>query len=246
MPRSRPPSSGRISVGSQVPTRGRRAAALRAGVEPPSEHGRQTRDRILEAAIECIAERGFAATSIDLLCQRAGVVRTAIYWHFGAKEGLVVPVIERVATLWIDEIQAAVYREGDPIARLDRFVAGLQTLVLERPHLVRLLLTVALERADQDPATRDALRTIFERAHAAIVQGIEDSLGAPWNESGLIARTALAFVSHAVAHQLVDPRPAEVERIFAELRTAVLLMIGARLREAQEAAPTSQTEGGTR
>ena len=229
MARRRPPVS--------PPARSRAATLARAAAEPPSEHGRATRDRILEAAIELIAERGFAASSIDMLCQRAGVVRTAIYWHFGAKEGLVVPVIERVATLWIDEIRSAVYREGDPVARLDRFVVGLRTLVLERPHLVRLLLTVALERADQDPATRDALRSIFERAHAAIVQGIEDSLGAAYAESGLIARTALAFVSHAVAHQLVDPRPAEIEALFAELRTAMLLMIGARLREYLDVAP---------
>lgn len=242
MPRSRPPSPARISVGVARPIRGRRAA-LAEGAEPASEHGRQTRDRILEAAVELIAERGFAATSIDALCQRAGVVRTAIYWHFGAKEGLVVPVIEHVATSWIEDIQSAVYREGEPVARLDRFVGGLRTLVLERPHLVRLLLAVALERADQDPATRDALRAIFERARAAIVQGIDDSLGAPSSESELIARTALAFMSHAVAHQLVDPRPDEIDKIFTELRTAILLMIGARLREYLEAAPATPAQG---
>jgi len=242
VPRTRSPSSSPMSARTRR-AGGRRAGLARAATEPPSEQGRQTRDRILEAAIELIAERGFAATSIDALCQRADVVRTAIYWHFGAKEGLVVPVIERVASTWIDEIQSAVYREGDPLARLDRFVAGLRTLVLERPHLVRLLLAVALERADQDPATREALRAIFERARAAIVQGIEDSLGGPWSESGLIARTALAFVSHAVAQQLVDPRREEIETLFAELRTAILLMIGARLHERLEAAPVQTPEG---
>jgi AcrR family transcriptional regulator len=199
--------------------------------------GEATRERILDAAVELIAERGFAATSIDALCQRANIVRTAIYWHFGAKEGLVVPVIERVASAWIDEIQGAVFREGDPLARLDRFVDGLRQLVMERPHLVRLLLALALERSDQDPVTRAALRSIFERARTAIVSGIDTSLGQPWPESALIARTALAFVSHAVAQQLVDPRPAETRQHFADLRTALLLMIGARLREREVAAP---------
>lgn len=213
--------------------------ARRAG-RPQRARAEATRERILAAAVELIAERGFAATSIDQLCQRASVVRTAIYWHFGAKEGLVVPVIERVAASWIEEIQGAVYREGDPLARLDRFVAGLRRLVVERPHLIRLLLAVALERADQDPATREALRAIFERAQAAIVQGIDDSLGAPWPESGLVARTALAFLAHAVAHQLVDPRRAELERVFDELRVALLLMIGARLRERLDGAPPSE------
>jgi TetR/AcrR family fatty acid metabolism transcriptional regulator len=199
-----------------------------------------TRERILAAAIELFAERGFAATGIEALCQRANVVRTAIYWHFDSKEGLLVPVIERVASEWIEEIQKSVYLEGDPLARLDRFVASLRDLVVLRPNLVRLLLSVALERSDHDAATREALRAIFERARAAIVQGIDDSLGAPYAESALIARTALAFVSHAVAHRLVDPRPGEVERIFAELRTAIVLMIGARVQELVAAAPNSK------
>jgi len=218
----------------------------RAGLGRRQRQGEATRERVLQAAIDLIAERGFAATSIDALCQRAGVVRTAIYWHFGAKEGLLVPVIERVASTWIEEIQNAVYREGDPVARLDRFVASLRQLVLERPHLMRLLLAVALERSDQDPATRDALRAIFERAQLAIVKGIDDSLGQPWPESALIARTALAFLSHAIAQQLVDPRPGEVERLFVELRTALLLMIGARLRERLDAAPIDPPQGDTR
>ncbi len=199
-----------------------------------------TRERILAAAVELFAERGFGATGIEALCQRADVVRTAIYWHFDSKEGLLVPVVERVASEWIEEIQKSVYLEGDPLARLDRFVASLRDLVVLRPNLVRLLLAVALERSDQDAATRDVLRAIFERARAAIVQGIDDSLGAPYAESALIARTALAFVSHAVAHQLVDPRPGEVDRVFAELRTAIVLMIGARLQESLKAAPESE------
>ena len=224
MPRPRPPSSSSAAT-DRMPRRVQAEA---------------TRERILAAAIELFGERGYAATGIEALCQRANVVRTAIYWHFGSKEGLLVPVIERVASEWIEEIQKSVYLEGDPLARLDRFVASLRDLVVLRPNLVRLLLSVALERSDHDAATREALRAIFERARAAIVQGIDDSLGAPYAESALIARTALAFVSHAVAHQLVDPRPGEVERVFAELRTAIVLMIGARLQELVNAAPTSK------
>jgi AcrR family transcriptional regulator len=210
----KPPSSGRGS-------RAQQAAA--------------TRERILGAAIQLIAERGYAATSIEALCQHAGVVRTAIYWHFGAKEGLLIPVIERVAGHWIEEIRGAVFREGDPIARLDRLVASLRDLVVERPHLVRLLVAMSLERSEHDPGTRDALRSIFERAHAAIVEGVEATLGERWPDSHAIARMAIAFLSHAAAQGLVDPRPERLEQIFADLRIAVMLMVGARLHERQGA-----------
>lgn len=230
MPRTRPP----IPDPPSTPDPDRRA-----GRSPQRAQAEATRERILAAAVELFGERGFATTGIEALCQRANVVRTAIYWHFGSKEGLLVPVLERAASEWVEEIQKSVYLEGDPLARLDRFIVSLRDLVVLRPNLVRLLLSVALERSDQDAATREALRTIFERARAAIVQGIDDSLGAPWSESALIARTALAFVSHAVTHQLVDPRPGEIDRIFTELRTAIVLMIGARLQETLAAAPAT-------
>ena len=230
MPRTRSPASDH---------QGTQEGGRRAGQAPRRAQSEATRERILAAAVDLFGERGFAPTGIEALCQRAGVVRTAIYWHFGSKEGLLVPVLERAASEWVEEIQKSVYLEGDPLARLDRFIVSLRDLVVLRPNLVRLLLSVALERSDQDAATREALRTIFERARAAIVQGIDDSLGAPRSESALIARTALAFVSHAVTHQLVDPRPGEVDQIFTELRTAIVLMIGARLQEALVVAPAT-------
>jgi AcrR family transcriptional regulator len=206
-----------------------RGAAARDPESPRSGQAQQTRERILEAATELIAERGYAGTSIDALCRRARVVRTAIYWHFGSKDGLVAPVVERVAAAWIEEIQKAVYREGDPLARLERFLESLRELVVHKGHLVRLLLVVALERAEVDEEARAALRHIAERAHAAIVQGVEDSTGASRPDAELIARTALAYVTLAATDQLVAPE--RLERVFGDLRTAILLVIGARLRE---------------
>lgn len=200
------------------PRRSRRAA-----------QAEETRERILAAATELIAERGYAATSIDALCRRAGVVRTAIYWHFGSKEGLVAPVVERVASAWIEEIQKSVYLEGDPLARLERFLASLRELVLHRSQLLRLLAAVALERAAVDDDARAALRRLSTRALEAIAQGVQDSTGAQRADAELIARTVLAYLNLAVFEQLVTPE--RVDRVFADLRTAILLVIGARLNE---------------
>ncbi len=232
MPHTRPPPADRSCT---------QEGGRRAGQAPRRARSEATRERILAAAIELFGERGFAATGIQALCQRANVARTAIYWHFGSKDGLLAPAIERVASEWIEEIKKAIYLEGDPTARLDRFVASLRDLVVLRLNLVRLMLAVAIERSDQDPTTRAALRAIFERAHAAIVRGIDDTMGTPLPESALVARTALAFVSHAVAHQLFDPHSGEVERVFSELRAAIVLMLGARARERAAAAPATGT-----
>ena len=50
--------------------------------------GEASRRRILDAATQLICERGYSGTSVDAVCKRAGVVKTALYWHFGSKSGL--------------------------------------------------------------------------------------------------------------------------------------------------------------
>ena len=48
----------------------------------------QTRNRILDAAAEHCAQRGYEALSLELVAETAGVTRGAIYHHFEGKEGL--------------------------------------------------------------------------------------------------------------------------------------------------------------
>jgi AcrR family transcriptional regulator len=51
---------------------------------PKTAQGAASRERLLDAAIELIAERGYSASSVEALCRRAGVAKTALYWHFGS------------------------------------------------------------------------------------------------------------------------------------------------------------------
>ncbi|CAG0983381.1 HTH-type transcriptional regulator AcrR [Myxococcaceae bacterium] len=189
--------------------------------------GASSRERILDAAIELISERGYSATSVDALCRRAGIVKTALYWHFGSKEGLLAAVIDRVASEWIDEIERSVYRVGEPVERLTRAVRGMRTLVEERPELLRLLLAVLFERAEGDTESRAALRRTFVRARRAIVDAIESS--APGvREPDLIAHTILSLMQGALLRRLVDPEGADLDRIFNEAERTVRLMLADR------------------
>ncbi|MBM4364009.1 MAG: helix-turn-helix transcriptional regulator, partial [Deltaproteobacteria bacterium] len=66
-----------------------------------------TRERLLSAAIEMFAERGYAATGVDALCKRAGVAKTGLYWEFQSKVGLLNAVVDLVLSEWVDQIRDA-------------------------------------------------------------------------------------------------------------------------------------------
>ena len=59
------------------------------------EIGEESRRRILDAAEELFAERGFDRTSFADIADRSGISRGSIPWHFENKNGLVMAVVER-------------------------------------------------------------------------------------------------------------------------------------------------------
>ena len=55
-----------------------------------------TRTKIVQAAVDCLAEHGVAGTSTTVIAKRAGVSQGALFKHFPAKPLLLGVVIERV------------------------------------------------------------------------------------------------------------------------------------------------------
>src|SRR5258706_13817994 len=93
-----------------------------------------TRERLLEAAIEMFAERGYAATGVDALCRRAGVAKTGLYWEFQSKAGLLNAVIDQVVSEWVDQIRVAAQAGGTPLERLDVALSALRRRGPDRPQ----------------------------------------------------------------------------------------------------------------
>lgn len=193
--------------------------------------GALSRERILDAAAELIAERGYSATSVDALCKKAGIVKTALYWHFGSKEGLLAAVIERVANEWIEEVQRSVYVTGEPLERLDRVLSGLREILEQRPRHMRLLLSVLLERSEGDPTTRASLKRVFDHAIGTMVQGLEDAVGRTLPDLDLVAHTILSLTQGTALRALIDPEGVDLDRYFGDIRRTIVLIISDRLRQ---------------
>lgn len=64
---------------------------------PKQDRSRATRQRLLEAAVACLAEHGWAGSTVSAVAERAGVSRGAAQHHFPTREDLFTAAVEYVA-----------------------------------------------------------------------------------------------------------------------------------------------------
>lgn len=114
--------------------------------------GELSRERILDAATEIAAERGYEGASIALVSAKCGLPASSIYWHFKNKDDLIAAVIERSFADWLKAWQVPV--EGSPQDRLVGLAMQLAKALLDSPDFIRLGLMLSLERRPVEPRAR--------------------------------------------------------------------------------------------
>jgi AcrR family transcriptional regulator len=72
-----------------------------------AERSERTREQLLDATIECLVELGYARTTVQEICQRAGLSRGAQQHHFTTKAELMTSALEHLFKRLSDEILAA-------------------------------------------------------------------------------------------------------------------------------------------
>ena len=136
------------------------------------EQGARSREALLDAAIELIADGGYTATGVDAIARRSGVVKSALYWHFGSKDGLLIAALERTAREWVAELEGAVVIKAEPAQRLENLFTHVRNLFYERPERIRLILSALIERGPENEEVRIGVARILGVMRDAIARGM--------------------------------------------------------------------------
>ena len=75
-----------------------------------AERSASTRERLLEAAIDCIVEHGYARTTTTMIARKARLTRGAQLHHFGNREQLVLAAINHLFERGLKDFAAAFSR----------------------------------------------------------------------------------------------------------------------------------------
>lgn len=196
------------------------------------------RERIVRAALDQLAEGGYASAAVSVVARRAGVATGSVYRHFPSKADLFAEVFRRAAQREVDAVGAATAGSGGAD---ERIAAGVEVFV--RRSLAAPARAYALIAEPVDPAV-EAERLSFRRAYAdlfaaALGEGVEAGELAPMDvdlvAAALVGALAEALVGPLARHGGSAPSrlrrsPDDEEVLVASLQSFCLSAINAPAR----------------
>lgn len=103
----------------------------------------RTREAVLVAAEDLFSERGFDATPLSAIGERAGIQGSAILYHYATKRDLYEAVLNRMFTPMLDEVNRELRGDGTLPERLGSITAAMVRFAAGRPAAARLVLREA-------------------------------------------------------------------------------------------------------
>ncbi|MGH3495001.1 MAG: TetR/AcrR family transcriptional regulator [Sciscionella sp.] len=146
--------------------------------QPQQERSRATRRRLLEAAVDRLAELGWTGTTVAVVAKAAGVSRGAAQHHFPTREDLIAAAVEHVTEVRLAEVTEFAAALPSSVDRIDTVVRTIVTLYTGPVFRAALHLWVAA--STEDSLREQVLRLegrVGRAAHRATIDllGVQES-----------------------------------------------------------------------
>lgn len=139
-----------------------------------------TRERLLDAAIRLLEEKGYARTTTRQIVAAADSHLPAVNYYFGSKERLLEEAIVEALRRWAQTTMAVAEEPGplDPAERLRRSIERFfATLEADRPYVVAAL--EAFAQAERSDALRARLAEAYQEFREVVASSVERAAAHP-------------------------------------------------------------------
>ncbi|MEZ6211588.1 MAG: TetR/AcrR family transcriptional regulator [Phycisphaerales bacterium] len=139
---------------------------------PPAGSESQTRQRLIDAAMELFWFQGYANTGLAQIARKADALPGSLYHFFPTKEDLLRATLEeRLVRIWPDLLDPIWGKVDDPIERVFALLEGYrQGLIFMEFGGGCPIGNLALELAETHPNTRPLLAANFDNWTDAVEQ----------------------------------------------------------------------------
>jgi TetR/AcrR family transcriptional regulator, transcriptional repressor for nem operon len=140
--------------------------------QPRTARGRATRERILRAATELVAERGVAGTSLDDVRGAARASKSQLYLYFSDRDELLRAVAESTCDA-VNATQSDIVAGFDSLPGIERYLDAVVALQVERGTPGCPIGTLVGQLADRDDRSRLILADGLGRWERALRTGLD-------------------------------------------------------------------------
>jgi AcrR family transcriptional regulator len=181
-----------------------------------AERGREVRQRLLQAAAELIAERGWTAVSTRMLAERAGVAPGVVHYHFSSMQAVLVEAAVAAVRSLATQMGPVLAAAGSAEEVLSVLFGMLNTYTGTDPMSV--LFIEAYLAATRDERLRQGLGAVIGEFRQQLADFL-DAHGVP--DPDATALVLAAAIDGVLLHRALLPGPggAEVAGVLRRLLT---------------------------
>jgi AcrR family transcriptional regulator len=185
----------------------------------------ETRQRMLEAALQVFAEQGFGRSTVEQVCERAGYTRGAFYSNFASLDDLFLAMWEQRSTELIDGLKQALNGMDTSKVKDVRGVVELVTPAVPVDDTWYRITAEFTAHALRNPGLRRVMTAREEAISGAItpvVAELLDKIGRGTPDQVAMGQALVAVHDGTAAQCLLEPDNPAVWRRRADLFERVL------------------------
>jgi AcrR family transcriptional regulator len=142
----------------------------------PYTRGTAVRMRLLLAAAQVFARKGYSAASVNEIVEAAGVTKPVLYYYFQNKEGVFHAILGDAARDFMKILEASKQEQGEVKARISRLLENLYMLCEENLQIVRLV--YALHYGPPQGTPEHDTEIYHQRVQEAIMALVQEGMAA--------------------------------------------------------------------
>ena len=144
-------------------------AALPLRRKPRREQRDETFEKLLVAARSLFVSRGYKASTLEQISAFAGLTKGAVYFHFGAKEAVLLELFRRAEKDVIQPVVVILLQEElSPAERLIRFTRVHGEMGVTRREDLLLLILISIEFAGQSGPIGEYVKRLYSILYAPL------------------------------------------------------------------------------
>lgn len=190
-----------------------------------SEKAQATRNRILDAAAQVFASKGYHETRVDDIVEESNSSKGSVYFYFPGKQQMFLALVDQFADLLERRLAEAIAQEDDGVCRVDAAIRVCLETFGKYRKLAKILLIQAV-----------GLGTVFEEKrleiHARFASMIQEHLNQavaegdiPLMDTEVVSVAWMGAINEVVIRWVHTGQP-EPDRIAHTLRATLLRSIG--------------------